>query len=79
MGESGAKVYTYLFIASLILFAVVPLKAAVGLCDLFYALMAFPTMLTLILLRKKVREQSQQYFRPKPADDISNLKFNPEI
>lgn len=79
MGESGAKVYTYLFIASLILFAVVPLKAAVGLCDLFYALMAFPTMLTLILLRKKVREQSQQYFRPKPADNISNLKFNPEI
>lgn len=79
MGENGAKIYTYLFIASLVLFAVVPLKAAVGICDLFYALMAFPTMLTLILLRKKVRDQSRRYFDKEPVNEISNLTFNPDI
>ncbi len=31
-------------------------------CDLFYALMAFPTMLSLILLRKSVRKATLQYF-----------------
>lgn len=31
-----------------------PLGVAVGFCDLFYALMAFPTMLTLLMLRSRV-------------------------
>ncbi|MDE6812214.1 MAG: hypothetical protein K2J28_00040, partial [Duncaniella sp.] len=44
------------FIATLVIFAVMPLGVAIGFCDLFYALMAFPTMLTLILLRKQVRK-----------------------
>lgn len=57
-GARRARYYTYFFIASLVLFAVVPLKAAVGMCDLFYALMAFPTMFTLIMLRHKVREET---------------------
>ncbi len=61
-GQRKARWYTYFFILSLILFAVVPLKAAVGLCDLFYALMAFHTMLALILLRKKVKEETRRYF-----------------
>ncbi|MDE7024395.1 MAG: alanine:cation symporter family protein [Paramuribaculum sp.] len=74
MGERGAKVYTYLFISSLVLFSVVPLKSAVGLCDLFYAFMAFPTMLTLIMLRKKVREQSQIYFKSHTLNKHSILK-----
>lgn len=61
-GRRKARWYTYFFILSLILFAVVPLKAAVGLCDLFYAFMAFHTMLALILLRKKVKEETRRYF-----------------
>lgn len=76
MGERGASAYTYLFIASLVLFAVVPLQAAVGMCDLFYALMAFPTMLTLLLLRGKVAEQSHRYFSSTPLNKSSLLKFN---
>lgn len=79
MGENGASAYTYLFIASLVLFAVVPLQAAVGLCDLFYAFMAFPTMLTLILLRRKVSEQSQLYFSAAKAKKSTLLKITPEI
>lgn len=55
-GERRAKYYTWFFIATLVIFAVMPLGMAVGFCDLFYALMAFPTMITLLLLRKEVRE-----------------------
>lgn len=61
-GQRGRRIYTYFFILSLVLFAVVPLTAAVALCDLFYALMAFPTMLTLLMLRRSVRESAASYF-----------------
>ena len=57
--------YTYAYIASLVLFAVVPLTAAVSACDLFYGLMAFPTMFTLIRLSGKVREATKAYFSKK--------------
>lgn len=53
-GERHGRHYIWAFIATLVIFAVMPLGMAVGFCDLFYALMAFPTMITLILLRKEV-------------------------
>ena len=55
-GERRSRLYTFFFIATLVVFAVIPLGVAVGFCDLFYALMAFPTMITLLLMRKEVRE-----------------------
>lgn len=55
-GEKRAKYYTWFFILTLVFFAVVPLQAAVGMTDLFYALMAIPTMFTLIALSGKVRK-----------------------
>lgn len=61
-GERGAKIYNYLFIVSLTVFAVVPLTAAVALCDMFYAFMAFPTMVTLLMLGKEVRCETKRYF-----------------
>lgn len=64
-GDHRAKYYNYFFIASLVIFAVIPLNAAVGVCDLFYALMAIPTMFTLIALSGKVREASKKYFGKK--------------
>ncbi len=64
-GQRGSQLYTWFFILSLILFAIVPLASAVSLCDLFYALMAFPTMLTLILLRKEVKKETNSYFTQK--------------
>lgn len=62
-GEKKAKLYTYIFILSLVVFAVVPLGVAVALCDLFYALMAFPTMFTLVMLRKEVNKETELYFQ----------------
>lgn len=70
-GERGTRAYTWFFIASLVIFAVIPLSFAVGLCDLFYALMAFPTMLTLILLRKRVKEETERYFSPAPKESAA--------
>ncbi|MCM1163590.1 MAG: alanine:cation symporter family protein [Muribaculaceae bacterium] len=57
VGERKARYYTWFFIVTLVIFAVMPLGMAVGFCDLFYALMAFPTMITLLLLRKTVKEE----------------------
>lgn len=61
-GEKRARYYTWGFIATLVIFAVIPLKAAVGLCDIFYALMAIPTMIALVALSGKVRQATKQYF-----------------
>lgn len=75
-GSRSTRWYTYLFVISLVVFAVVPLEAAVGLCDLFYALMAFPTMFTIVMLSGRVRHAARQYFSgaaesdsPDPAGD----------
>ena len=53
-GERIGRHYIWIFIATLVVFAVMPLGMAVGFCDLFYALMAFPTMITLLALHKEV-------------------------
>lgn len=56
-GERKARWYTLFFISTLIIFSVMPLGIAIGFCDLFYALMAFPTMTTLLLLRRRVKTE----------------------
>lgn len=61
-GTKKARWYTIAFILSLIFFAVVPLEAAVGMCDLFYALMAIPTMISIIALSGHVRRASHLWF-----------------
>ncbi|MDE6300553.1 MAG: alanine:cation symporter family protein [Muribaculaceae bacterium] len=61
-GSRRARWYAYAFILSLIVFAVVPLEAAVGLCDLFYALMAIPTMIAVLALSGRVRNATRRYF-----------------
>ncbi len=70
-GTRRGRHYRIFFILTLIVFAVVPLEAAVGMCDLFYALMAFPTMITVIALSGKVRQATKQY--------ISSLNKNAQF
>lgn len=62
-GSRRAKYYSWAFLASLVVFAVVPLEAAVGACDLFYALMAIPTMIAVLYLSPKVRKVTADYFK----------------
>lgn len=64
-GTKRGKYYSWAFLASLIVFAVVPIEAAVGACDLFYALMAIPTMIAVLLLSPKVRKATHDYFDKK--------------
>ena len=71
-GDRGARAYTYFFIATLVVFAIIPAAAAVGLCDLFYALMAFPTMFTILRLRKEVARETQRYF-----NNEKSLEYGP--
>ncbi len=71
-GDKGARRYVCFFIATLVIFAVVPLSAAVGLCDLFYALMAFPTMIMLLRLRKDVRKETDRYFSDNAGKTSTN-------
>lgn len=61
-GSKSAIYYKLIFVVSLVIFAVVPLEAAVGMCDFFYALMALPTMISIIALSRKVRYATKEYF-----------------
>lgn len=64
-GSRSGRWYKLFFVLSMIVFAMIPLEAAVGVCDLFYALMAFATMTTVLYLSPKVREATRQYFKKK--------------
>ena len=61
-GAKYAKYYNIFFLAMLVVAAVIPLNAAVGVVDLAYALMAFPTMFTLVVLSPKVKVAMKEYF-----------------
>lgn len=61
-GTRYGRYYAWIFLASLIVFSIVPLEAAVGACDLFYALMALPTMIAVLALSPKVRKATADYF-----------------
>ena len=61
-GAKNANYYTYFYLAMLIVFAVVPLSFAVSICDLFYAFMAFPTMIMLLILSPRVKKAAKDYF-----------------
>ncbi|MBQ7211340.1 MAG: amino acid carrier protein [Muribaculaceae bacterium] len=60
--ENHARWYTYFYIFTLIIFAMIPLQAAVGLCDLAYFIMAVPTMTAVLALSGKVRRATDAYF-----------------
>ena len=61
-GAKNSKYYNYFFLIMLVVAAVIPLKAAVGLIDMAYALMAFPTMLTMFILAPNVKREMKKYF-----------------
>ena len=64
-GAKRGRYYAWFFIVTLVIFAVVPLEAAVGLCDFFYALMALPTMIAILALSPRVRRATKEFFNKK--------------
>ena len=61
-GAKYSKYYNYFFLLMLVVAAIIPLQAAVGIIDFAYALMAFPTMFTLFILSPHVKREMNNYF-----------------
>ena len=61
-GANRAHYYNYFFLMMLIVGAMIPLNTVIGLIDSAYALMAIPTMLTLLILSPKVKQEMKKYF-----------------
>ncbi len=62
---AGAKyqnIYNYIFVVIIIVGAISNLRYVIGLIDISFALMAFPTVITTILLSPHVRRASKEYF-----------------
>ncbi len=62
-GAHRKKYYNYFYVASIIVGAVASLTAIIALIDGLYATMAIPTMISAILLFKKVRVAAVDYFQ----------------
>ncbi|HKJ78705.1 MAG TPA: alanine:cation symporter family protein, partial [Prolixibacteraceae bacterium] len=62
---AGAKyqhLYNYFFVALIIVGAVSNLRVIIGLIDIAFALMAFPTVIAALLLSPKVKQAATDYF-----------------
>ncbi len=70
-GSKYSWIYTVFYVLSIPVAAVVSLEVVLGLIDSAYALMAFPTMISGIILAPKVKKASKIYF-----DKIKNNSFN---
>ena len=62
-GAHRAHYYNYYYIVMLVVAAVLPLKTIVSIMDLAFALMAFCTMLVLIMLSPRVKALMHDYFK----------------
>ncbi len=75
-GTKRGQYYRIFFVLTIVIFAVVPLEAAVGLCDFFYAMMALPTMITVIALSHKVRSATREYISSRQQKSQETVNEN---
>jgi AGCS family alanine or glycine:cation symporter len=61
-GADKAKYFKIYFLATIVVFSIVPLRAAVSFIDLAFAFMALPTMFTVLRLSPKVKALMKSYF-----------------
>ncbi len=61
-GARNAKYYNYFYLLMIVVAAMIPLGAAVAIMDLSFALMALPTMTSLLLLAPRVKQKMKEYF-----------------
>ncbi|WP_346854924.1 alanine/glycine:cation symporter family protein [uncultured Draconibacterium sp.] len=62
-GTKYQNSYNYVFVAVIIIGAVSNLRVIIGLIDIAFALMAFPTVISTILLSPHVKRASKDYFK----------------
>jgi AGCS family alanine or glycine:cation symporter len=58
-----SKYYNYIYVCSIILFAMVKLDFVINLIDSAYALMAIPTVISTLILAPKVKKAARVYFK----------------
>ena len=61
-GEKGVRAYQWIIIFFVIVFAVIPIEAAINIIDISFALMAIPTLISSVWLAQKVIERAKAYF-----------------
>jgi len=61
-GAKHAHYYNYFFLLMLVVGAVISLETVVGIIDSAFALMAIPTMVTLLILSPKAKKEMKRYF-----------------
>ena len=61
-GAKYQNLYNYAFVIAIIIGAVSNLRVIIGFVDISYALMAFPTVISAVLLSPHVRRASKKYF-----------------
>lgn len=64
-GPKSRRVYQGFYLGSILFGAVASMQAVINLIDGMYALMAFPTMISALLLAPKVMERARVYFGQK--------------
>ena len=62
-GAQNAKYYNYFYLVMIVVAAMVPLGTVVAVMDLSFALMALPTMMSLLLLAPRVKKMLKEYRR----------------
>ena len=63
IGEKYKILYRYIYLGLIVLGSVSSLKFVISLIDLSYGIMAFPTLVSALILAPKIDELSKKYFK----------------
>ena len=63
IGEKNKNIYRYIYLVLILIGSVSSLKFVISLIDLSYGIMAFPTMISAIILAPKIEVFSKKYFK----------------
>jgi AGCS family alanine or glycine:cation symporter len=73
-GTRYQNIYNYLFVVVILLGAVSNLRVIIGFIDIAFALMAFPTVISAILLSPHVKHAAKDYFRRLRQEKLAQKK-----
>jgi AGCS family alanine or glycine:cation symporter len=62
VGVKYARTYDYVYLLSIVLAAVLPMRDIINIIDISFALMAIPTMLSGLWLAPRVMSEARIYF-----------------
>ena len=70
--QKGVKIYQWVIILFVVVFAVIPIEAAINIIDISFALMAIPTLISSVWLAPKVIDKAREYFAKLEEIPINN-------